>query len=90
MVMETIDLTLKYYSKKLNYNKPIKLPKKLIDDIVKRADDTCWGADYINHKIYTYIIEYAIKNNEPLPECYADWEDIGTEGDNMKDMLSEM
>jgi hypothetical protein len=70
MVMETIDLTLKYYSKKLNYNKPIKLPKKLIDDIVKRWEDNmcCSGADYINHKIYAYLFEYAIKNNEPLPE----------------------
>jgi len=77
-VMETIDKTLKYYSKKLNYIKTIKLPKKLIDDIVKRADNMsgCFGADYINHKIYTYIIELHYDNNVELPDCYVDYQEI--------------
>jgi hypothetical protein len=77
-VMETIDKTLKYYSKKLNYIKTIELPKELIDDIVKRADNMsgCFAADYINHKIYTYIIECSYDNNVVLPDCYVDSDEI--------------
>ena len=77
-VMETIDKTLKYYSKKLNYIKTIELPKELIDDIVKRADNMsgCFGADYINHKIYTYLIEYAYDNDVELPDYYVDSDEI--------------
>ena len=77
-VMETIDKTLKYYSKKLNYNKTIELPKELIDDIVKRADNMsgCFGADYINHKIYTYLIEYAYDNDLECVDCYVDSDGI--------------
>jgi hypothetical protein len=76
-VMETIDKTIKYYSKKLNI-KTIELPKELIDDIVKRADNMsgCFGADYINHKIYTYLIEYAYDNDLELPDCYVDSDEI--------------
>ena len=37
----------------------------------------CFGADYINHKVYAYLFEYAIKNNEPLPNgVFADCDDI--------------
>ena len=77
-VMETIDKTLKYYSKKLNYIKTIELPKELIDDIVKRADNMsgCFGADYINHKIYTYLIDYAYYNDVELPDCYVDIDEL--------------
>ena len=77
-VMETIDKTLKYYSKKLNYIKIIELPKELIDNIVKRADNMsgCFGADYINHKIYTYLIEYAYDNNLDCIDCYVDSDEI--------------
>ena len=76
-VMETIDKTLKYYSKKLNISS-IELPKEIIDDIVKRADNMsgCFGADYINHKIYTYLIEYAFDNDIELPDCYVDSDEI--------------
>jgi len=76
--METIDKTLKYYSNKLNYIKTIKLPKQLIDDIVKRADNMggCSGADYINLKIYTYLIEYSHDNHIELPDCYVDYQQI--------------
>lgn len=76
-VMETIDKTLKYYSKKLNINS-IELPKELIDDIVKRADNMsgCFGADYINHKIYTYLIEYAYDNDLECVDCYVDYQEI--------------
>jgi hypothetical protein len=76
-VMETIDKTIKYYSKKLNI-KTIELPKELIDDIVKRADNMsgCFGADYINHKIYTYLIEYAYDNDLECVDCYVDSDEI--------------
>lgn len=76
-VMETIDKTLKYYSKKLNINS-IELPKELIDDIVKRADNMsgCFGADYINHKIYTYLIEYSYDNDLECVDCYVDYQEI--------------
>ena len=79
-VMETIDKTLKYYSKKLNINL-IELPKELMDEIFKRADNMsgCFGADYINHKIYTYLIEYAYDNDLECVDCYVDSDEIEEE-----------
>ena len=80
-VKEVIDKTLKYYSKKLNYNKTIELPKELIDYIFKRADNMsgCFSADYINHKIYTYLIEYAYDNHLECVDCYVDSDEIEEE-----------
>ena len=81
-VMETINNTLKHYCKKININL-IELPKKLINDIVKRADNMsgCFCADYINHKIYTYLIEYAYDNNLECVDCYINFEDIEDDED---------
>jgi hypothetical protein len=81
-VMETINITLKHYCKKININL-IELPKKLINDIVKRADNMsgCFCADYINHKIYTYLIEYAYDNNLECVDCYINYEDIEDDED---------
>jgi hypothetical protein len=45
--------------------------------IVANKMSGCFGADYINHKVYAYLFEYAIKNNEPLPNgVFTDYEDI--------------
>jgi hypothetical protein len=45
--------------------------------IVANKMSGCFGADYINHKVYAYLFEYAIKNNEPLPNgVFANYEDI--------------
>ena len=75
-VMDTIDMTLNYYGKKLGW-KPT-LPKEFKDDIIKRADKMsgCFGADYINHKVYTYLIEYAFDKGLNCVDCYVDSEDI--------------
>jgi len=45
--------------------------------IVANKMSGCFGADYINHKVYSYLFEYAIKNNEPLPNgVFSHYEDI--------------
>lgn len=45
--------------------------------VVANKMSGCFGADYINHKVYAYLFEYAIKNNEPLPNgVFADFDDI--------------
>lgn len=45
--------------------------------VVANKMSGCFGADYINHKVYAYLFEYAIKNNEPLPNgVFADCDDI--------------
>ncbi len=36
----------------------------------------CFGADYINHKIYTYLIEYSYDNDVELLDCYVDYQEI--------------
>lgn len=76
-VTEVSDKTLKYYCKKININL-IELPKELINDIVKRADNMsgCFCADYIKHKIYTYLIEYAFDNHLKCVDCYVDSDEI--------------
>ena len=45
--------------------------------VVANKMSGCFGADYINHKVYAYLFEYAIKNNEPLPNgVFVDSDDI--------------
>ena len=45
--------------------------------VVANKMSGCFSADYINHKVYAYLFEYAIKNNEPLPNgFFADFDDI--------------
>jgi hypothetical protein len=82
-ITQEIDIIFEYYLKKLNINKKIytgkiELPNKLVKDTIKRAKNMsgCFGTDYINHKIYTYLIEYAYDNNLECVDCYVDSDEI--------------
>ena len=74
---DTIDDILFYYINHIDFTP--NYDEDFISEvcIVANKMSGCFGADYINHKVYAYLFEYAIKNNEPLPNgVFANFDDI--------------
>ena len=74
---ETINEILFYYINHIDFTP--NCDEEFINEVCVVANKMsgCFGADYINHKVYAYLFEYAIKNNEPLPNgVFADCDDI--------------
>jgi hypothetical protein len=76
---DTINKILFYYINHINFTPNYNDTQEFINEVCVVANKMsgCFGADYINHKVYAYLFEYAIKNNEPLPNgVFADCDDI--------------
>jgi hypothetical protein len=76
---DTINKILFYYINHINFTPNYNDTQEFINEVCVISNEMsgCFGADYINHKAYAYLFEYAIKNNEPLPNgVFADYEDI--------------
>ena len=76
---ETINEILFYYINHIDFTPNYNDTQEFINEvcIISNEMSGCFSADYINHKVYTYLFEYAIKNNEPLPNgVFADCDDI--------------
>ena len=74
---DTINKILFYYINHIDFTP--NYDEEFINEVCVVANKMsgCFGADYINHKVYAYLFEYAIKNNEPLPNgVFADCDDI--------------
>ena len=61
-------IIIRYYLYESNFLLPIYVPKKLLMNIIKKStkinDDLL--ADYINHKVYAYLIEHSLIVKQPL------------------------
>ena len=76
---DTINKILFYYINHIDFTPNYNDTQEFINEvcIISNEMSGCFSADYINHKVYTYLFEYAIKNNEPLPNgVFADCDDI--------------
>jgi hypothetical protein len=76
---DTINKILFYYINHIDFTPNYNDTQEFINEVCVVANKMsgCFGADYINHKVYAYLFEYAIKNNEPLPNgVFADCDDI--------------
>jgi hypothetical protein len=76
---DTINKILFYYINHINFTPNYNDTQEFINEVCVISNEMsgCFGADYINHKVYAYLFEYAIKNDEPLPNgVFADYEDI--------------
>jgi hypothetical protein len=76
---DTINKILFYYINHIDFTPNYNDTQEFINEVCVISNEMsgCFSADYINHKVYTYLFEYAIKNNEPLPNgVFADCDDI--------------
>jgi hypothetical protein len=87
-IVENIDLSYEkttindiffYYINHIDFTPNYNDTQEFINEVCVVANKMsgCFGADYINHKVYAYLFEYAIKNDEPVPNgVFADCDDI--------------
>jgi hypothetical protein len=76
---DTINKILFYYINHIDFTPNYNDTQEFINEVCVVANEMsgCFGADYINHKVYAYLFEYAIKNDEPVPNgVFADCDDI--------------
>ena len=62
----------------VHYDWEIPIPPSLneeIDIMLNLIGYGCWFADWLNHKLYTWIMEYGLRNSLTIPE-YTYFEDI--------------
>jgi hypothetical protein len=55
------------------------LPKHIKDDIDRVLDNigwSCWFVDYLNHRIYCWVLEITANRSNPELEEFVYWEDI--------------
>lgn len=72
----TIDEICFYYNNHIDFTPDY--DEDFINEVCIVANKMCGidGAEYINHKVYAYLFEYAIKNNKSLPNgVFADFND---------------
>jgi len=58
------------------------LPKHIRDDITRVLENigwSCWFADWINHRIYCWVLEVNASKSKPDTPDFIYWEDISSE-----------
>jgi hypothetical protein len=50
--------------------------KEDINRVLGNIGWNCWFADWINHRIYCWVLEITANRSNPELEAFADWEDI--------------
>jgi hypothetical protein len=68
------------------------LPKHIKDDIDRVLDNigwSCWFVDYLNHRIYCWVLEITANRSNPELEEFVYWEDIPDSDSDSEDEEEE-
>jgi len=58
------------------------LPKHITDDITRALENigwNCWFADWLNHRVYCWVLEVNASKSKPDTPDFIYWEDISSE-----------
>lgn len=64
------------------------LPKHITDDITRVLENigwSCWFADWINHRVYCWVLEINASKSKPELPDFMNWEDIKSDDESEED-----